>query len=58
MAYKTISNMGGIEIMLSNSGDAVIYRRYGKLARGLAGSKIYQFRQSLFYGKQNKAVSG
>ena len=34
MAYKAISNMGGIEIMLSNSGDAVIYRRHGKIARG------------------------
>lgn len=31
--YKTLSNMGGIEIMINNCGDAVIYSWYGKIAK-------------------------
>lgn len=32
-AYKTLSNLGGIEIMINNSGDSIIYSWYGKIAK-------------------------
>lgn len=31
--YKTISNMGGIEIMINSCGDGIIYSWYGKIAK-------------------------
>ena len=31
--YCNISNIGSIEIMLSQSGDGIIYRYFGKLAK-------------------------
>lgn len=31
--YLTICNLGGIEVMINNSGDAVIYSWFGKVAR-------------------------
>ena len=33
MAAKCVCNWGGIEIMLNNAGDSVIYRYFGKLAK-------------------------
>lgn len=32
-AYKTLSNMGGVEIMINNAGDGIIYSWYGKTAK-------------------------
>lgn len=31
--YLTICNWGGIEVMINNSGDAVIYSWFGKIAQ-------------------------
>ena len=31
--YYTISNLGGIEVMFSQSNDGVIYRLFGKVAQ-------------------------
>ena len=31
--YRTVSNMGGIEIMINNFGDGIIYKYFGKMAK-------------------------
>ena len=31
--YRTISNCGGIEIMINKFGDGIIYKYFGRLAR-------------------------